>query len=129
MKTVRVATGFSRVQLPDGGVYNGGQIINLTDEQYNSIPDFVKKQLVVLLSQPDLAPAPVRTTPSSFTSDLIYDELASMGVPIYLIWDGSDYQPSVYKAATDRPKTFIGPSDPSTFAGVVLRPRDQWINS
>lgn len=47
-----------------------------------------------------------------------------------LYWNGSDYVPTALKAATDRPRTFKGPTDPATVTGVVLSSSDYadtWI--
>lgn len=126
MKTVRVALGYSNVPLPDGRLHNPGPTVQLSDFEYDSLPDFIKKQLVVLLSSPDAfsRPAP---SPSPFTIQLIWDLLASMGVGLMLTWDGNAYQPSAYSAADDRVKIFVGPTDPSSLAGVSLNDNDQWI--
>lgn len=43
-----------------------------------------------------------------------------------LTWTGSDYTPAAYKALPT-PKTFRGPTDPSTVTGVVLNTYDEWI--
>lgn len=43
-----------------------------------------------------------------------------------LIWDGSaDYTPASLKAST-LPKTFIGPTDPTTVTGVTMNLYDRW---
>lgn len=43
-----------------------------------------------------------------------------------LIWDGvSDYTPAALKAST-LPKTFIGPTDPTTITGVTMNLYDRW---
>lgn len=130
MKDVRVAFGYSNVPLPDGKLHNPGPpTISLTDAQYNSIPSAIKAQLVVVQSYPD-PPFVQKALPNqSYLYQLFSDLLVSTGVPSVLVWDGADYQPSAYKSATDRPKTFIGPTDPHGFVGVNLAPRDQWINA
>lgn len=129
MKTVRVATGYSNVPLPDGRTHNAGPVIHLTDAQWESVPEVVRRQLVVLGSQPDPASYPPTTPGESYTYELFGDSLSILGAPIFLVWDGADYQPSKLKPNTDRPKTFIGPTDPHGFNGVVLNQRDQWINA
>lgn len=127
MKTVRVATGYGDVPLPDGRTHNSGETISLTDDEYNSIPDFIKKQLVILRSVPDTTGTPAMS--HGYTTLLLLDLLATAGIPSMLVWDGSDYEPSAYKSTIDRPKMFVGPIDPNGFTGVVLNERDQWINA
>lgn len=130
---VKVAPGYSRVPLP-GGLYNTGQQITLTDEEYGALPSYILSQLMSPRSVPVgqvavQAPTPTPTPSESYTSQLIASLLVDMGVGAVLRWDGSDYQPAEFKADTSRNKTFIGPEDPNTISGVVLSTFDQWIKN
>ncbi len=125
MKQLRVSVGYSRVPIY-GKLYNQGQTVALSDEQYQALPTFVKQQVEVLRTYSDPSPTP---PPTPDTSDQWFNtELIQQAVPIFLTWDGTQYQPARMKARLDRPKTFIGPSDPKDIAGVQLAVRDQWIN-
>jgi hypothetical protein len=123
MKLVTVAIGYSAVPIL-GNLYNQGQQIVLTDDQYNALPAAIKSQLSVRSTGPDRQPTP----PSPYANQSIETALLQAGVPIFLVWDGSTYQPNNLIGALDRPKTFIGPQDPNAVAGASLAIRDQWIN-
>lgn len=127
MKTVRVALGYSNVPLPDGLLHNPGPDIQLSDYEYDSLPDFIKQQLIVVQALPEPFSRRAPASTSSFTNRLIQDILASMGVGLVLGWDGNAYQPSAYIGSNDRTKIFIGPTDPSTIPTATLNKNDQWV--
>lgn len=136
MRKVRVAPGYSGVPIL-GKRINQGQLVTLTDEQYDALPLSVKAQLVTVSSGADQgdtpmpglppSPNPYEFSPAIYTDQLVEAALAEEAVAVTLVWDGSDYVPTRLKAVTNRPKTFIGPADPVSVPGVALASRDQWI--
>jgi len=134
MKLVAVNAGYQHVPIY-GGIYNQGQVIRLTDDQYVGLPSVILTQIHIVSSAPTgtvLAPpgeAISRVPSDSFTAGLISSMLSKEQVPVYLTWDGSDYQPQSFKGVGTRIKTFIGPVDPSSVGGVIVNNYDQWIRS
>lgn len=124
-KVVQVAPGYSGVPLYSGTL-NQGQTMILTDTQFNNLPGFIQQQLqVVSASQDDYM---ISLPDTNFTANLISVVLRNLGVPLFLSWDGTQYQPSKYIADMTRVKVFIGPTDPSTVPGAFIGNNDQWIS-
>lgn len=77
---VKVAPGFRQVPLP-GGLYDQGQQVTLTDDQYNQLPLFVAKQLITVSPTQSVTPVPPT---DSYTTQLIIgavqEYLASIGI-------------------------------------------------
>jgi hypothetical protein len=65
VKLVKIAVGYSSVPLPDGRVYNQGQLINLTDDQYAAIPDNVLPSIVTIGRTGQVSNGSVRVSPTA----------------------------------------------------------------
>jgi hypothetical protein len=124
-KLVKVAPGYSAVPLYSSTL-NSGQTILLTDAQFENLPGFIQQQLMVVSSTPDSAAWNIPE--ASYTFSLVNSILKQLGTPLTLTWDGTTYQPSKYIADMTRVKVFVGPTDPTTVAGVFLNDNDQWVS-
>jgi len=107
-------------------LYDQNQQVKLSDAQYAGLPTFIVDQLIVVQSIPDpIAAPPV----DSYVFDLLNAALEDLGVPLFLQWDGLDYQPSAQKNELDRVKVFVNGPDPHQVSGVVLNPNDLWVDT